>query len=376
MNFGRVLVVGAGIGGLAAAAALRHASSRVVVVERAPEFGAVGAGIVLAANAVLALRALGIDPVPHGRTIRSMILRSAAGTPLSTAHPAEISPEGPTVGLHRAALHELLLTAAGLGADLRPGRTIARLEADAGGADVSFDDGSSERFDHVIAADGLHSGVRERLGGPRPVYSGYTCWRAVVDEPGRQDAVEWWGRGRRFGAVPIAGDRTYVFFTRNAPERGSADVEDFASMFRDFEPEVRDLVERIDPAKVLHHDLSALDGAFWGSGRVWLLGDAAHATLPNEGQGAAMAIEDALALRIAALEGDSAAAFARWVGLRDARVRKIQRDSRRFGQIGQWESGWATGLRDWVVARTPARVAARQVRAVVAPGIALVAAAR
>jgi 2-polyprenyl-6-methoxyphenol hydroxylase-like FAD-dependent oxidoreductase len=374
VKLGRVLVVGAGIGGLTAASALRAAGADVVVIERAPVFAPLGAGIVLAANAVRALRSLGIDPTPHGTELAAFEVRTAAGDVLSAVRTDEVSPGQPAIGVHRAALHEVLLSAIRTGAEVRLGRTVARLEDRGDQVEVELDDGSVDRFDLVSGADGLHSAIRAALGGPAPVYSGYTCWRAVVDDDGGPIAREWWGRGRRFGAVPLPAGRTYLFLTRNAPEGGSAAVEDFRSMCADFEPLVRELVDRIEPRSVLHHDLSALTGSFWGRGRVWLLGDAAHATLPNEGQGAAMAIEDAVALRVSASEPDAAAAFARYVRLRDARVRKIQRDSRALGWVGQWENAALVGLRDRLMRAVPHRLAAGQLRAVVQPGLDLAAA--
>ena len=237
---------------MTAASALRTVASEVVVVERAPVFAPLGAGIVLAANAVSALRSLGIDPTPQGRVLGAFEVRTAEGGLGSAVRPEDVSPGRPAIGIHRAALHEVLLGAVRGCADLRPGRSIAGLDDRGDAVEVELDDGSRERFDLVIGADGLHSAPRARLGGPSPVYSGYTCWRAVVDGDG-DTAREWWGRGRRFGAVPLPGGRTYVFLTRNALAGGSAAIEDFAAMFGGFEAPVRELAHRIDPAAVLHH---------------------------------------------------------------------------------------------------------------------------
>jgi 2-polyprenyl-6-methoxyphenol hydroxylase-like FAD-dependent oxidoreductase len=365
-----VVVVGAGIGGLAVARALRSIAGEVVVLERAPVFAPLGAGIVLAANAVNALRALGVDPAAHGRALESLEVRTASGALLSSVDPVEVCPEAPVIGIHRAALHEALLVGLRREVDLRLGRTVARLIEGDGSVRVEIDDGTVERCDLLVAADGIQSEIRSRLGGPDPVYCGYTCWRAVVADPGMPGACEWWGRGRRFGAVPLPGRLAYLYLTLNAPPDAPT-PRSFPAMFEDFEEPVRELVRKVDPRTALHHDLSDLPGTFWGRGRVWLLGDAAHATLPNEGQGAAMAVEDAVALRAACSEPEPARAYARYVATRDARVRRIQRDSRWLGWVGQWESPLGVALRDLALRRLPTFVARRQLRSVVAPGLEL-----
>lgn len=369
MKLGRVLIVGGGIGGLSAARALREHAEAVLLMERAPAFAPVGAGILLAANAVASLRRLGIDPVPRGRVFDGARLRRADGSLLVAASASALFPGTPSVAIHRAALHELLVAGLPPQAELRLGRTFSSLVDR--GDHVEVD---GERYDLVIGADGLHSAVRRVLGGPEPEYCGYTCWRAVVPDPGLTEACEAWGRGKRVGYVPLGDGLAYVFLVRNAPAGASGEA-DLRALFAEFADPVPELLKAMEGRPRIHHDLSDLPGTAWGRGRVWLLGDAAHAALPNEGQGAAMAIEDALALRIALREADPSAAHRRWVALRDERVRKMQRDSRRLGWVAQWENPLAVALRDALVRVTPRSVTRRQLQGVVVPGLELAASA-
>jgi 2-polyprenyl-6-methoxyphenol hydroxylase-like FAD-dependent oxidoreductase len=238
---------------------------------------------------------------------------------------------------------------------------------------------ATERFDLVIGADGLHSTVRSLVygaGAPGSVYSGYTCWRFVAPcaEP-LDGAVEMFGRGDRAGVVPLTDDRAYVFLVADAPEGGpAASWNDLESRFQRFPSLVTRLIRsaRETGAPLLHHDLRDAERIVWGRGRVWLLGDAAHAPLPNLGQGAAMALEDALALSGALHAADDvAAAFEDFVQVRHRRALAIWRDSRRLGWIAQWSGPVATRIRNALFAWTPASVGRRQLEAIVRPGVEL-----
>jgi 2-polyprenyl-6-methoxyphenol hydroxylase-like FAD-dependent oxidoreductase len=380
MSFaGRVLVVGGGIGGLAVARLLVAQGAEVVIVERAKEFAPAGAGIVLAANAVAVLGALDIDIARHGRALPGMRIADHRGTTLQAARTDEMQARYQAIyALHRADLHNALLAGAA-GASIRMDTTVLRLEDDGQAVDVSFGHGATESFDLVIGADGLHSTVRSlvyQADTPGSVYSGYTCWRFVApcEEP-LDGAVEMFGRGDRAGVVPLTDDRAYVFLVADAPEGGpAASWSDLASRFQRFPSLVTRLIRsaRESGAPLLHHDLRDAERIVWGRGRVWLLGDAAHAPLPNLGQGAAMALEDALALSRALDTGDDVAtALGIYVNMRHRRAFTIWRDSRRLGWIAQWSGPVATRIRNALFAWTPASVGRRQLEAIVRPGVEL-----
>ncbi len=368
-------MVGAGIGGLAAARALRAVGVDVTVVERAPALQAVGAGIVLAANAAAVLDALGIDLAPAGLRLRRLSVTDGAGRPIQDVVLAS-GEGGRAFALDRRGLHDRLREAAA-DVPIRLGTTVEGLRPEGGTVLARLSDGSEARWDLVVGADGIGSRVRALLYGaedPPRAYSGYTCWRLLCANPGVEDPIEMWGRGRRVGLVPLPGGRLYVFLVADAPARApSPPWPDVLAAFAAFGgPAPRALEAARAAASPFHHDLEDLSRPVWGRGRVWLLGDAAHAMLPNLGQGAAMAIEDAAALALAFREAPTVdAAFDRYLALRRDRVAAVWRRSRLMGRVAQWTNPAACWLRDGLFRLTPARVSSGQLESLLAPGFGL-----
>ena len=221
----KVIVAGAGIGGLTAAIALRRAGFEVTVFERTAELREVGAGLLLAANAQKALGKLGLAEAISslGTPASAAQIRSWRGEVLAGIPAAELQKKvgGPSAAVHRADLQALLVGEVGEGT-LRLGAEVEGFEQDESGVRVSLAGGSEERADILVGADGLHSKVRAQLFGPeKPRYAGYTAWRAVV-EP-REELLPWdrgfesWGRGARFGCAHIGRGRVYWFATAKRP---------------------------------------------------------------------------------------------------------------------------------------------------------------
>jgi 2-polyprenyl-6-methoxyphenol hydroxylase-like FAD-dependent oxidoreductase len=271
------------------------------------------------------------------------------------------------VAIHRADLHDVLLSAAAPDQVIL-GTTVRALEHRAGGVEVELDDGSRLSCDLLVGADGLRSRVRELLCGAVPLrYSGYTCWRFVLpDELGIQRVAEMWGRGRRFGIVPIGRGGLYCFTTLNGPGDhepfARLPLEEFRALYRDFGGDVPPILEALAPeTPLLHNDLCDVLAPRFVQGRAALLGDAAHATTPNMGQGAAMAIEDAAVLdqELSAGASDVPAALARYERRRRPRVERIREQSWRFGRLAQWSHPVVCLARNTLVRATPSRVAVR-----------------
>ena len=369
-----ILVVGGGIGGITAALALRSSSARVTLVEREPAFSPVGAGIVLAPNATAILSRLGVDAASYGERVDVLAIRTAEG---DTLQRVDLRPwresHGCSYAFHRAELHQGLIAALSSEVEVRLALSLAELAEDADGVNVRFSDASTRRFDLVVGADGIHSLTRAQAGVEAAVrYSGYTCWRAVCPNPGVREGFEAWGRGSRFGVVLLRGERVYAFLVATAPQRAPdlAWPDGFDRLFGGYGAPCGDVLAAMDGVSLMHHDLEELDEPVWGTARVWLLGDAAHAMTPNLGQGAAMAIEDAFVLA-SSLAGDLAAARSRYVEARHRRVRKVQLDSRRFGRVAHWQHGAAVWARDRLIRLMPRTVSDRQFLGVVEPGLAL-----
>ena len=360
----RIGIVGGGIGGLSAALALRG-RHEVTLFEAAPAFAPVGAGIVLGPNAVACLADLGVAVDGLGVDLPAVELRRSDDE-LLTASPAAVHRRslGPTLGCARADVHDALVTALGDSVGLRLGAPVTAL--DAATPAVSVAGGAPEGFDLVVGADGLHSPSRLALGGGDVRYSGDTCWRGFAPNPGLEVAVEWWGPQSRIGLVPVPGDRVYYFLVRAAPEGRSADVDlaQLQTWFAGFPAPAAAVIDGLDERPPLHHDLCELDEPVWGTPRLTLLGDAAHAMTPNLGQGAAMAIEDAVVLgRVlggppGGTDDDAvlATAFAAYVEARHDRVRRIQLDARRLGGLSRIRGPLSRRARDLALRLTPDRI--------------------
>ena len=375
----RVLIVGGGIGGLALATGLRRLGLAPTIVEQAPKFGAVGAGIALNANAMAMMDRLGLGEAVRdaGRVLSMGEVTDARGRVLSRLNFDELTADlGPTITIHRAALHEVLLSGCH-GLQLYSGTTVEHLADREDVVEVEMSGGTTAEFDWVVGADGLRSRTRSQVfGETAPCYSGYTCWRFVVEcPPGLDRMQEMWGRGLRFGLVPLAKNRLYCFTCANMPadteDPEDGRVERFRTRFSGFggfAPAALAQVEK--PEQLIHNDLADLPKHPWFKGRVVLIGDAGHATTPNMGQGAGMAIEDAAVLCEMLSTGDPwADVVPAFAARREPRVRVIVDQSRRIGRIGQIENPILASLRNWLMWATPQRLAEAGARRAVAATI-------
>jgi 2-polyprenyl-6-methoxyphenol hydroxylase-like FAD-dependent oxidoreductase len=275
---------------------------------------------------------------------------------------------GRAIAIHRAALHEAILTGVDSGS-IRLGTTVETIDEGADDVAVRLSDGSEDRFDLVVGADGIRSSVRTMAFGEIPLlYSGYTCWRFVVDtDIGNADTWEMWGPGRRFGVVPIGREKTYCFTTFNAAHNDTAmrdiTLDRFKELFADFRGPVPEILCALTTADALiWNDLEEIEVPQWTTQRVVLLGDAAHAMTPNMGQGAAMAIEDASVLADVLGDGPSVnTALTQYEQRRRPRVSQIQTRSRRLGRVAQWQSAPACAIRNILVGLTPESVGRRAI---------------
>ncbi|MFG2483938.1 FAD-dependent monooxygenase [Streptomyces virginiae] len=372
------VVAGAGIGGLTAALALHRHGWRVTVCERAAGPTAVGAGIVLAPNALRAFDTIGFDITrAAGRTVpAAMGLRRPDGRWLSRADTAALAARfgGPPLALHRSALADAL-AAALPGTAIRYGVAVTSVDDADGSPVVRTDAGDLDGADLVIAADGIHSPLRRRYFPDHPGlhHSGETAWRTVL--PAAESltgtaTAETWGRGERFGVVPLADDRIYLYATAVVPAgHRPADVRaELLRRYGTWHDPIPALLDRIDPAAVLQHDLYDLAAPLprFHHGRLAWLGDAAHAMTPNLGQGGCQAVEDAAVLgHLLAGAGptDVPAALAAYSAARCARTDAIRVRARRAGRVAALGHPLAVAVRDLAVRATPARVTDRAMAA-------------
>lgn len=367
----RIAVIGAGIGGLAAAAFLRRAGLTATVYEQAPALGEVGAGLVVAPNAARLLRRLGVmdgfvaDAVPleWGWEFR----RWENGTVLSVERLSGVCErlygEG-TYVIHRADLLEAVGSAVP-GEWVRLGARCTAVEARRDGALLRFADGSRVSADVVVGADGVHSVVRGLLTEPSPpAYSGLCAFRAVVPAKRapafarRPAQTLWLGPGRHFVHYPISGGRA-VNVVAFAPagdyteESWSAvgTVEEFLAEFAGWDPRVTDLVKAGGtPGRWALVDRAPLTR--WSTGRITLLGDAAHPMFPFFAQGAAQAIEDAVVLATCLAEdvGEPERALKRYESARIERTTRLQEVSHARSHVNHLPDGPEQQTRDAALA--------------------------
>ena len=359
----RTLVVGGGIGGLSLARELAVRGLPVTVLERTAKLSPVGAGIIMNPNAMRVLERNGLaDGLrPHGWPYLARDTLDHRGRRLATRDYRPLYASGRlAVGslVHRAHLHQVLYD--GLPpATVHFGVRIHGLLATADRVRVTTEEGETLEADLLVGADGIHSAVRARFFGRNdPVYLGYRSHRMVVEN---RDAVEHFmeflGRGKRIGLVPISRDHLYVWTTFNSPRQSTAWALESASAFRmlfaEFsDPRVRGALAQLTSTDgVLCTDIEELPQERWVDGRVVLLGDAAHALTPNMGQGAGMAMEDAAVLAdelAGANRGDQTldAALGGYVTRRRPRVETIVRLSRAVGEEGQLANPIACWLRN------------------------------
>ena len=323
----RILIVGAGLAGLALARALAQAGLSPELIERQAGWEVAGTGMYLPANAVRALRALGLEEATAARAapISHQRLLDHRGRLLADIDLQRLWGDvGPCLALPRADLHAVLRE----GVAVHLGRTVRSLEGLDGPVQVSFDDGRSGEYDLVVGADGLHSAVRRLAVDPRPpVPVGQHSWRFLAACPPQ---ISTWtvmlGQGASFLTVPVGQGLVYAYADVTADSEPVGDpIGRLRQRFAGFAAPVPELLGQLeDPNRVHVAPIEQVAAAGWGRGAVVLVGDAAHGMSPNMAQGAALAFEDALVLAACLRDAGSAT---------DAVATFVARRTRRTGWV-------------------------------------------
>ncbi|MBN9051080.1 MAG: FAD-dependent monooxygenase [Rhizobiales bacterium] len=368
----KIGINGGGVGGMAAAIALRQSGHDVTVFEQASSFQRVGADINLTPNSVRALDGLGIVPAlkqtaarPTHRISRTWDTGEETSR-LEMADAAERSYGAPQLTIHRADLLKALRDRLPVEM-IKLGTKVTGVTPGADNATVTFADGSTQTFDVVIGADGIHSPTRTALFGPEhPTFSGLVSYRSVVDRnklsiPNLDAFTKWWGPTSDLQIVTFPlnrGSETFVFATTSQPDWTAeswtmpGDVNELRRAYRNFHPEARALLdactETMKSALYVRDPLPQ-----WSVGHVTLLGDACHPMTPFMAQGAAMAIEDAILLGRSLKGVDKAgvrAALKRYEEARKDRTAKVQVGSRGNEWLKQGGTAdWVYGYDSWTV---------------------------
>lgn len=354
-----IAIIGGGIGGLATAMGLQKIGIKANVYEQNKSFKPLGTGIGIGSNVMIALHKLGIGEkiLELGMSLNEQQflngnlkrLNSIDFTLLKERFGEE------NITIERAELHNSLFR--GLNSNhIHFNKKVKQFKQIKKQVELTFTDGSTEYVDYVIAADGIHSIFRQTLiPKSKPRYAGYTCWRGITkneNDVSLHLSTEIWSERGRFGYAPLANGDVYWFACINAKEKDlyyqNLNRQGVATQFGHLSSTVTRLVEETYDDHFLHHDLydiKPIDTFIYD--RVCLLGDAAHATTPNMGQGAGQAIEDASELVNAInSEKNIKDAFILYSKKRVPKTKKIINLSRQIGSVAQWDNEFLIAVRN------------------------------
>jgi 2-polyprenyl-6-methoxyphenol hydroxylase-like FAD-dependent oxidoreductase len=373
MSEDRVVVVGAGIGGLASAVALSRAGIAVRVLERDSELHEVGAVLGVGSNAMRALRQLGLaeEVASISAEVRTFEHRSSSGRVIARWPTGKVADQlgEPIMAASRPALLGAIAAAVPDGV-VRLGAECTDVESSPREASARLADGEQESGALLIGADGGTSTVRARTGGEPLRYAGYTEWRGIVSLAGMTPAVQLqiYGPGLVFGLVPLAGDHVGWFGRWATPAGGrdepGAAKDNLLALFGDWAEPVPQVIAACHDGQIARADIHDLPGRRrWGEGRISLLGDAAHATQPTLGLGAALALEDAAVLaRCVSTHGPHPQALRDYESRRVARTARVVATSAQQAAINRWRRPAACRLREIMLSTLPIPLALRQYR--------------
>lgn len=357
----KIAIIGGGIAGLTFARCLTSKDYEIHIFEKKELFGEIGAAISVFPNALCVMDELGLlDKILNNSgQFKTVYLKTNKGTILSTSEPKS---DYPVICIHRADLHSILLD--NIVAKLYQSFALKDLShLENGQISLLFANGENQVFDAVIGADGVHSAVRKHvINDGDPIFRGYNIWRGVVKtnfDIGY--ASETFGKGQRVGIVPIK-DGVYGWWaTCNEAymqdDKPETTKEKLNRLFGDWHYPVAELINNTE--HILKNSLidrKPKNG--WTKGNVTLLGDAAHPTTPNLGQGGCMAIEGAYILAKSIKKyGLSQKAFDRYEELQFPRSEKIVNESLKLGKMGQLTNPILVALRNFAFKVMPSSMA-------------------
>ncbi|OEL04158.1 FAD-dependent monooxygenase [Staphylococcus casei] len=365
----KIAIVGAGIGGLTAAALLNEQGHEVKIFEKNSQVSEVGAGIGIGGNVIEKLGkhdlAKGIKNV--GQVIDTMEVLDDKNNMLSRM---KLKKNTVNLTMTRQSLIDIIKSYV-------PNQIIYTnhyvTDIDNGALKVTlhFETQEQESFDLCIGADGVHAKTREvTVPNSKPIYQGYTVFRGLVEDVDikhTNTAKEYWSKKGRVGIVPLLNNQAYWFISINAKEKDtkmqSYGKPHLQARFNHFPNEVRKILDKQSETDILLHDIYDLNPLkTFIYQRIVLLGDAAHATTPNMGQGAGQAMEDAIILANCIASYDFDEALQRYDKLRVKHTKKVTLRSRKIGKIAQRRNRFVVAVRNAIAKMIPNKLISNQTK--------------
>lgn len=356
-----VNIIGAGIGGLTTALTLKQKGLNVKLFESSAEIKPVGTGIILANNAMQVFQKLGIQEKIEkvGNKISFMKITDDQLKPLSVVSLSEYEQKYKVsnIAIHRGALQKILADEIGF-ENINLSKRLSKIEK-AELLKLTFEDNTTIESKLVIGADGLKSVVRNQLFEENTLRNAnQICWRGIceIDLPIKyhNELNEAWGKGKRFGFVKISDKKVYWYALANS-KNANTDNVNLTELFKEFHSDILQIISVTNKEQIIISDIFDLKPIKkWQSQNVCLIGDAAHATTPNLGQGACQAIEDAYVIGKLLDKGVPIEdTFLQYEMTRKRKAHKIVNTSWALGQISQWENPFAVWIRNTTLRLTP-----------------------
>lgn len=375
MAHAKIAIVGGGISGLSTAVALQKKGIAVDIYEKNAEFTGPDTGMVLSGNAIRSFYIMGLGGqlLSSGITSDCCSLKSDSGQLIT-----RFDYQGPDhipnyLFIQRSVLYKMLADALVPGS-LHFGKQLVDFSQDSKAVTLSFKDGSKAVADCLIACDGGNSPIRKRLlPGSGLSFSGYACWRGYIDYPPVKDISfsETWGPRGRFGMAPLPGNRLYWYAFKKYVS-GKQDMANWTSIdllfnFFYYHDPIQQILESTSPENIIYDELYVLKPLEqFHFDKILLLGDSAHASIPNIGQGASHAIEDAIYLsKCLSTEESVEKAFSLYGRQRLKRIQLISSEMKIYGKAAQIDFPALCSIRNKLLQLAPASYHNEKLRKVV-----------
>jgi len=366
----KIDIIGAGIGGLTTAIALEQKGIKTRIFEQAEQIKPVGAGIILANNAMQVYEKLGFRKLieENGNPISSMNITKSSLKPLSTIDLSYFEQKHNTknIAIHRGTLQQILIDNL-KSTKINLNHKLTSIVENTNGYSLEFENGERIQSSTVLGADGLNSVVRQNLFPKNSIRNAnQICWRGVTQYElpikFRSELNEAWGKSERFGFVQIAENKVYWYalksFKKNKNEFSINDLEKY---FNDYNSVIKDIIKSTKKEQINTAEISDLKPTnIWYEENVCLIGDSAHATTPNMGQGACQAIEDAYVLSECLSKYKTTKAFSEYQNIRLPKAHQVVKVSWLVGKMAHLTNPILIGLRNQMLRLTPSAVNRKQ----------------